>query len=97
MASLYIKDPETAAIAARLAKRLGTTKTQAVRDALRRAEEALPKEDSVQSTLEWLDAYRREHPLPPPTGLKADKAFSMRFGVTSDDLRGCVCDRRYYP
>lgn len=75
MASLYIKDPETAALAARLAKRMGTTKTQVVRDALRRAEAALPKEEVVRSTLEWLDDYRRRNPLPPRTGLKADKAF----------------------
>ncbi|WP_315761304.1 type II toxin-antitoxin system VapB family antitoxin [Sphingomonas sp. Y38-1Y] len=75
MASLYIKDPETAALATRLAKRLGTTKTEAVRDALRKAEQALPKEEGARSTLDWLNEYRQRNPLPPPTGRKADKAF----------------------
>jgi antitoxin VapB len=35
MASLYIKDEETAALAAELALRLNTTKTDVVRSALR--------------------------------------------------------------
>ena len=75
MASLYIKDSETAALATDLAARLGITKTQVVREALQRRKaelgEAAPKLDFVQ----WIERYRREHPLPPPTGLKADKAF----------------------
>ncbi|MCW3838385.1 type II toxin-antitoxin system VapB family antitoxin [Sphingomonas canadensis] len=77
MASLYIKDRETAALAAELAAELGTTKTEAVRDALRRriAEIAAPKSGSGQGLLERLDEWRKANPLPPPTGLKADKAF----------------------
>ncbi|MGY4396976.1 antitoxin VapB [Sphingomonas sp. UYAg733] len=75
MASLFIKDSETAALAAELAARLGTTKTDVVRDSLRRRKAELgdlpPKQDFIQ----WLDQYRRDHPLPPRTGLKADKAF----------------------
>ncbi len=81
MASLYIKDSETAELATRVARRLGKTKTEAVRDALRKVEQQLgpeadigPKPDG-QTTLEWLREYRKKHPLPPPTGLKADKAF----------------------
>jgi antitoxin VapB len=74
MASLYIKDSETAALAAELAARLGTTKTDVVRDLLRRRKaelgDAPPKQDFVQ----WLEQYHRDHPLPEPTGLKADKA-----------------------
>ena len=36
MASLYIKDNETAELATELATRLGVTKTEVVRDLLRR-------------------------------------------------------------
>ena len=76
MASLFIKDDETAQRASRLARRLGQTKTQIVREALRRTEDELgPERIEAQSTLEWLREYRRLHPLPPSTGLKADKAF----------------------
>ncbi len=77
MASLYIKDDETAAIVSRVATLLGTTKTAAVKRAMRELEAGLATVDSKpeQSTAEWLREYRRKHPLPPPTGLKADKAF----------------------
>ncbi len=77
MASLYIKDSETAALAAELAAELGTTKTEAVRDTLRRriAEIASAKAPRKEDLLARLDAWRSEHPLPLPTGLKADKAF----------------------
>ncbi|KQM28740.1 MULTISPECIES: type II toxin-antitoxin system VapB family antitoxin [unclassified Sphingomonas] len=75
MASLYIKDPETAAAVARVAKRLGTSKTQAVRDAIRRVEDDLDKATPRQDLREWMREYRAKHPLPPPTGLQADKAF----------------------
>lgn len=77
MASLYIKDDETAALAGRMAERLGTTKTATVKRALRELEAALSthRREPMQSTVEWLREYRKEHPLPPPTGLKADKAF----------------------
>ncbi len=74
MASLYIKDRETAELAAELARRLGQTKTQVVRDALERRKAELPPPPRV-NFLEWLEEYHRTHPLPPPTGLKADKAF----------------------
>jgi len=76
MASLYIKDSETAALAAELAAELGTTKTEAVRDALKRRRAELKRHnEKKQDWLEWMRAYRARHPLPPPTGLKADKAF----------------------
>ena len=75
MASLFIKDSETAALATEIATRLGTTKTEVVRDLLRRKRAELgdlkPKPDFV----EWMRQYRRENPLPPSTGMKADKAF----------------------
>lgn len=75
MASLYIKDSETAALAERVAKRLGTTKTEAVRNALRKMDAELKSGPDGQSTVHWLEEFRRKHPLPPPTGRKADKAF----------------------
>ena len=75
MASLFIKDAETAELATRVARRRGVTKTQAVRDALLKAEADLPTQPVKQSTADWLRDYRRLHPLPPLTGEKADKAF----------------------
>ena len=38
-------------------------------------QEKLGPETRVANWLEWMDAYRRDHPLPPPTGMRADKAF----------------------
>ncbi len=69
---LYIKDDETAELVARLAKLRGTTKQEAVRHAVRadldRATEGVPLRERFAR-------LRAEHPLPPPTGLVADKAF----------------------
>ena len=75
MASLYIKDNETAELAAELAARLGVTKTEVVRDLLRRQKAELMPSTPLPSMRERLDAWRRAHPLGEPTGLKADKAF----------------------
>jgi antitoxin VapB len=75
MASLFIKDSETAALANELAARLGTTKTEIVRDLLRRRKAELAQTEPRPDFVEWLVQYRRDHPLPPPTGQKADKAF----------------------
>lgn len=86
MASLYIKDPETAAAVARVAKRLGTSKTQVVRDAIRRVEDDLEKATRRQDLREWMREYREKHPLPPPTGLKADKAFYDWLSGEEDDF-----------
>lgn len=87
MASLYIKDRETAELAGRRARRLGMTKTEAVRSALRAAEGNFPVVSSPkQTTLEWLREYRREHPLPPRVGLTADKAFYDWLSSDEDDV-----------
>lgn len=75
MASLYIKDSETAELAAELAARLGTTKTEAVRDSLLRRKAELVASEPKEDWLAWMKRYRAEHPLPPPTGKLADKAF----------------------
>ena len=72
VASLYIKDEETAALAAEVAKRLGTTKTEAVRTALREKKASFVVEpDDRPDIIEWLRERRRTHPLK-DTGLKAD-------------------------
>lgn len=75
MASLFIKDSETAALAAELAARLKVTKTELVRDCLKRRKAELGEEKEKPDFVEWMKRYRRDHPLPPATGLKADKAF----------------------
>ncbi|MES2755167.1 MAG: type II toxin-antitoxin system VapB family antitoxin [Pseudomonadota bacterium] len=75
MASLYIKDERTAAKVARVAARIGVTKTEAVSRAMDRLEETLPPVNQKRDFATWLAAWRLENPLPPPTGLKADKAF----------------------
>lgn len=75
---LYIKDDATAELVARLAKLRGLSKQDAVKLAVRaeldRANEAVPLRERFA-------AIRAEHPLPPSTGEKADKAFF-------DDLAG---------
>lgn len=77
MASLFIKDSETAALATELAAKLGKTKTEVVRDLLRerKAELSAARPESTDDIIAKLDAWRAANPLPPPTGLKADKAF----------------------
>ncbi|WP_260599508.1 type II toxin-antitoxin system VapB family antitoxin [Sphingomonas endolithica] len=83
MASLYIKDTATTELATRLALRLGTSKTAAVKQALQAIEANLDRADRHPEAPAWLKKFWREHPLPAPTGLKADKAF---FDALSDDL-----------
>ena len=69
---LYIKDDTTAALVAELARRRHISKQDAVRLAvqaeLQRMAEAIPLRDRIA-------AGRRENPMPPPTGQRADKAF----------------------
>jgi antitoxin VapB len=75
---LYIKDDATAELVAQLARLRGASKQDAVRHAvqaeLRRIAEAVPLHERIA-------AWREQHPLPPPTGQPADKAFF-------DDLSG---------
>lgn len=75
MASLYIKKAETADLAQEVAGLLGTSKTEAVHDALLRRRQELTAAARAAGFIAKLDAWRAEHPLPPPTGRKADKAF----------------------
>ena len=78
MASLYIKDSHTAALVEELADAMGTTKTEAVRVAVqgKLVETRAARSTARRPTLEIINEFRRKHPLPPPTGLNADKAWS---------------------
>jgi antitoxin VapB len=85
MAGLYVKHPDADVIATRLARRLGTTKTQAVIQGLKKLEAELPPEkDAPEGDVErWLRRYKErfgplefsKHPV--------DKAF---FDELSGDL-----------
>ena len=86
MASLYIKDEEANALAEKLATARGLTKTAAVKLALRHELErpTVPTPPvRKRSSREIVEQFWREHPMPPSTGLKADKAF---FDELSGDL-----------
>jgi antitoxin VapB len=85
MASLYIKDSETAELAAELAARLGVTKTEIVRDLLRKRKAELAPAAPLLPLRERLRAWREAHPLGEPTGLVADKAFYDSLNDEEDD------------
>ncbi|RXD05297.1 transcription factor [Sphingomonas sp. UV9] len=85
MASLYIKDSETAELASELASRLGVTKTEIVRDLLRRRKAELEPESPVASLRERMRQWRAAHPLGQPTGFVADKAFYDSLNDEDDD------------
>lgn len=86
MASLFIKDAETADLASEVARRTGKTKTAVVREALQAFRHKLPVEEPKRDILEWMRDYRQQNPLGPPTGLKADKAFYDSLEEDGDDL-----------
>ena len=75
---LFIKDDATAALVTKLANMRGVSKQDAVKAAvtaeLERMAEAVPLRERFARR-------RAAHPLPPPTGEAADKAFF-------DDLSG---------
>ena len=86
MASLFIKDPEAAALAGRIADRLGTTKTEAVKRALRSIDKGDRPSRATGSTREWLGQYRIEHPLPDRELMKIEKAFFDSLSGEEDVL-----------
>jgi len=69
---LFIKDDSTAALVTQLATLRGISKQDAVKLAvqaeLNRIAQTIPLRERFA-------ALRAAHPLPPPTGLAADKAF----------------------
>ena len=75
---LYIKDDETASLVAVLAERRHCTKQDAVKQAVTAA---LDQEMKAMPLRERFAILRAAYPLPPKTGLAADKAFF-------DDLSG---------
>jgi antitoxin VapB len=83
MASLYIKDQETADLVRRVAARSGMTNTALIRELAAAREAELERGERKMRARDRLDRFWREHPLPPPTGLKAGKAF---FDELSGDL-----------
>ena len=84
MASLYIKNQDTAELAEQVAALLGTTKTAAVHEALLRRKSELDAERAA-SIHERLRAWRAAHPLGEPTGLEADKAFYDSLNDEDED------------
>uniref|UniRef100_UPI0035CA76CC type II toxin-antitoxin system VapB family antitoxin n=1 Tax=uncultured Sphingomonas sp. TaxID=158754 RepID=UPI0035CA76CC len=86
MASLYIKDDETAALVTRLAKRSGLTKTALVRELATAREAELDRVTPRPSVLEVLEKLWRDHPgLLQRTGLEADKAFYDSLNDEDED------------
>lgn len=75
---LYIKNPATTALVDELARRRGVTKQEAVRQAVQSELDRLPER---RSFAERVAKFHAENPLPPRSGLEADKAFY-------DDLSG---------
>jgi antitoxin VapB len=69
---LFIKDDVAAALVAELASRRGVSKSEAVRQAVK-AE--LEREKKVEPLHQRLERFWAENPMPPRTGIEADKAF----------------------
>jgi antitoxin VapB len=69
---LYIKDDYTARLVDQLARLRGLSKQDAVKMAV---QAELDRAASLIPLRERFAAVRGEHPLPPPTGEQADKAF----------------------
>lgn len=67
----------------RLASQIGVTKAEAIRRALEAYDENMQRLERNPDAPEWLKKFWQDHPLPLPTGLKADKAF---FDELSGDL-----------
>lgn len=84
MASLYIKNAETADLAEQVAALSGTTKTAAVHEALLARKRELERQQRG-SIHERMKAWRAAHPLGEPTGLEADKAFYDSLNDEDED------------
>lgn len=71
-APFLIEDEEVVRAIARLADERGTAMRQIVALAI---EDYAARHAPASPAPEWLQRYWREHPLPLPTGLEADKRF----------------------
>jgi antitoxin VapB len=69
---LYIKDDQTAELVSELARRRGVSEQDAVKLAVKAELERTTAKAPLE---ERFAALRAAHPLPPATGLKADKDF----------------------
>jgi antitoxin VapB len=78
---LYIKDDATAELVAQLARMRGVSKQNAVRVAV---QAELDRMASAIPLRERMAAWRKQHPMPPPTGEQADKPF---FDELSGELQ----------
>jgi antitoxin VapB len=68
----YIKDDHTSELITELARRRGLTKQEAVKRAV---QADLASDPAPMSFMDRLEKFWAEHPVPPPTGEVADKAF----------------------
>ncbi|MCP3735938.1 type II toxin-antitoxin system VapB family antitoxin [Sphingomonas sp. RP10(2022)] len=84
MASLYIKNSDTADLASEVASLLGTSKTAAVHDALLHRKRELERAGAL-TIHERMEAWRQAHPLGEPTGMVADKAFYDSLNDEDED------------
>lgn len=78
-APFLIEDEEVVRMIARLADERGTAMQEIVKLAI---EDYLRRHELRQRAPEWMERFWLEHPLPLPTGLKADKRF---FDALSGD------------
>lgn len=76
-------DEAANALAIEIAEVLGTSPEDAIGQALASYKANLDRLGHNPNAPDWLRQLWRDHPLPPPTGLPADKAF---FDELSGDL-----------
>lgn len=79
-APFLIEDQEVVQKIARLADERGTPMTEIVRLAI---QDYFDRHSRASAAPDWLQKFWREHPLPLPTGLKADKRF---YDSLNDEL-----------
>lgn len=79
-APFLIEDQDVVRMIARVADERGTEMHEVARLAI---EDYAKRHDMAQRGPEWLERYWREHPMPLPTGLVADKRF---YDSLNDEL-----------
>lgn len=89
MGYIELHDETLTERAARLAERLGTTEEDAIAKALEAFEADLDRAEDIPDKRKdfaaWVEYLHRTRPLPPSTGLKADKAFYDSLNDEDDD------------
>lgn len=83
MATLHVDDQVLKRVE-RLAHRLGMSGERAIERGLAEFEAGLDRSHHDPNAPEWLIKFWRDHPLPPPTGLDAHKAFFDRLSGEED-------------